>query len=253
MSAVGLEPESESATAASARRGLAKTSEPPRFGPVLALWMALTVLIHGGLWIAGFRTSALSAAVEHGAARAEALSLGEVGDDLIRKTIRTQHETLSFWTVLAFLGDFLGEPLALATRAVAAATAFGAIAALRGRVVGYDRALADCAAAQGFWVLGMAVQAALMVVLRRNDVETSAVLLLPPGGYSAVAWIGMRQLEAFALVGWSVVGLGACRRGQVGWPGAVGVVSVLALSEASVRLGLGLGMGAAMRLSLVPA
>lgn len=226
-------------------------SEPAKFGPALALWMAVTVLIHGGLWAAGFRTVALGTAVEQGAARAEALRVGELGDDLIRKAIRTQHDTLPFWTVLAAIGDFLAEPAALAARALAAATAFSAVAALRGRGVGYDKALADCSAAQGFWVLGLAVHAALMVALRRGDVETSAALFLPPGAYPAAVWLGLRQLDVFALVGWSVLASGARRRGQVGWLGAVAVVVMLGLIEATVRVGAGLTMGSVMRLSVL--
>ena len=74
--------------------------------------------------------------MEKGAARVESLGIGEIGDDLIRKSIRTQRDTLPFWTVLAMLGDFLVEPVSLAVRALAVATAFGALAALTGRSVG---------------------------------------------------------------------------------------------------------------------
>ena len=225
---------------------------PPRSGPVLVLWVALTVIVQGGLWLAGFRTSALSGAVDQGAARVEALGLGVVGDDLIRKAIRTQHDTLPFWTVLAFLGDFLAEPAALATRALAAATAYSALAALRGRAVGFDRALAGCAAAQGFWVLGLAVRAGLMAALRRGGVETSAALLLPAGVHPAWVYLMLRQLDAFTLAGWGVVAAEARRRGQVDWPGAVAVAAALGAFEAAVRVAVGLGMGAAMRLSVMP-
>jgi len=219
---------------------------------VLVLWVALTVIVQGGLWLAGFRTSALSGAVDQGAARVEAMGLGVMGDDLIRKAIRTQHDTLPFWTVLAFLGDFLAEPLALTARALTAATAYSALAALRGRTVGFDRALAGCAAAQGFWVLGLAVRAGLMVALRRGGVETSAALLLPAGVHPAWVYLGLRQLDAFTLAGWGAVAAGARRRGQVNWPGAVAVAAALGAFEAAVRVAAGLGMGAAMRLSVMP-
>lgn len=226
--------------------------EPPRFAAVLALWVALTVVLHGGLWLGGFRGAALTAAVEQGAARAESLGVGEVGDDLIRKAIRTQHDTRPFWAVLSWLGDFLGEPAALAGRALAAATAFSAVAALRGRTVGYERALAACAAAQGFWVLGLAVRAALMVALRRGDVETSAAVLLPAGTYPAALALGLRQLDPFVLIGWSVVAAGAVRRGQVGWPGAAAVAATFLTLEASTRVALALLTGSAMRLAVMP-
>jgi hypothetical protein len=246
MGAVGLEAEPAKSRVAAAR-------ESPRFGPVLALWIALTVLIHGVLWVSGVRTSGLTAAVEKGAARVETQGVGVLGDDLIRKSIRVQHDTLSFWRVIAFLADFLADPLTLAGRALAAATAFSALAALTGRAIGYDRAMAETAAAQGIWVLGLAVQAALMVALRRGDIETSAVLFLPAGSYPAVLWLALRQLDVFAITGWGVVAAGARHRGQVGWPVALAVVTALGLTEAAVRLTLGLGMGAAMRLSVMPA
>ncbi|MCA1685887.1 MAG: hypothetical protein LC745_07840 [Planctomycetia bacterium] len=238
--------------AAGSGRPTPGSADSPRFGPVLTLWVALTVVIQGGVWLAGFRTTDLATAVDQGAARVEALGVVEAGDELILKAIRTQHETLPFWTVLAFLGDFLAEPTATAARAVAAATAFGAIAALRGRVIGFERALAGCAAAQGFWVLGLAVRAALMAGLRRGDVETSAALFLPPGTYPAAACLGLRQLDPFVTLGWAAIALGACRRGQVAWPGAVAVVAVLGLAEAGARVGLALVMGSAVRLALVP-
>jgi hypothetical protein len=226
--------------------------EPPRFGAVLALWVALVVALNGALWLAGFKTAGLAAAVEAGAARAEEVGVGEVGDDLIRKAIRTQHDTRPFWTVLAFLGDFLVEPLAPAVRALAVATAFSAVAALRGRTVGYDRALAACATAQGFWVLGLAVRVGLMAALRRGDVETSVALLLSPGTYPAAAVLGLRQLDPFALAGWAGMALGAVRRGQVKWPGALAVVAGFAAAEAVARVGVGLVLGAGMRLALMP-
>ena len=73
-----------------------RTPEAPAFGSVLSLWMALSVLIHGVLWFAEFARSEISGAVEKGAARVESLGIGEIGDDLIRKSIRTQHDTLPF-------------------------------------------------------------------------------------------------------------------------------------------------------------
>jgi hypothetical protein len=227
--------------------------EAPRFAPILLLWVALVVVLNGAVWLAGIETAGLAEAVEEGAARAESVKIGEVGDDLIRKAIRTQHDTRPFWTVLAFLGDFLGEPVVLAGRALAVATAFSAAAALRGRTIGYDRALAACSAAQGFWVLGLAVQAALMLALRRGDVETSAALLLPPGTYHAAVALLLRQLDPFVLTGWAVIAAGAVRRGQLGWFGALVVVALFAATEAVARVDIGLLTGAGMRLSLMPA
>jgi hypothetical protein len=233
--------------------GRADAGVSPRFGPMLALWMALILALNGVLWVAGFRTSGLVEAVEWGAAQVETRGIGEVSDDLIRRAIQTQHDTLPFWTTLARLADFLAEPLALAVRAVAAATAFAAVAALAGRPIRFEEGLAACAREQGFWVLGLAVQVGLMVALRRADVETSPALFLPPGTYPAGAWLALRQLDAFALLGWSALARGAWRRGQVGPAGAIVLCAGLALGEAAVRVASALMIGSATRLEIVPA
>jgi len=228
-------------------------AEGAGFGSVLLLWMGLTVLILAVLWITGFATSNLAGAVEQGAARVESFGVGEVGDDVISKAVRAQHDTLPFWTVVTLLGHFLGEPVALAVRALAVATAFSSLAALRGRPIGYDRALAECSAAQGFWVLGLAVQAALMMALRRSDVETSAALFLSPGTYPAWLGLALRQADAFALIGWIALARGGLRRGQVNIAWALGVCLGFWALEASLRVGLAAVLGAAMRLSVLPA
>jgi hypothetical protein len=214
--------------------------------------MMLSLVLHGILWASGARSSVLSEAVERGAARAEARRIGEVGDDLIRKATRTQRDTLPFWTTLAALGDFLVEPLALAGRALAAATILSALAALVGRPVGYERALAESAAAQGFWVLGLAVRTALTVALRRPEVETSAALFLPPGTYSAAAWLALSQLDAFVLLGWAALARGGWRRGQTNLAAAIAVCTLLALAEAAIRIACGMAIGSGMRLEVMP-
>ncbi len=229
-----------------------KSEESPRFMPSLALWTVLTVVTLGGLWVAGFRTRGLIEAVDRGAAHVESFRVGELNDDVIRKTIQTQRDTLPFWTVIALLGDFLVEPAALTARALAAATAFAAIAALRGRTIGYERALAECSAAQGFWVLGIVVRAVLMAALRRDDIETSAVLFLPTGMYPAYVYLALRQLDVFALIGWSTIALGGVRRMQVRWPGALFVTLTLAGFEAVARVSIAATLGAGMRLSVLP-
>jgi hypothetical protein len=247
MGALALEPETDRP----AHRPVAP--EPAKAGPLLALWVAMTVSLLGALWVAGFRTAALAGAVDQGAARVESIGVGEVADEAIRKAIHVQHETRPFWTVVAFLGDFLGEPSALVARALVAATAFSAVAALTGRAVGFDRALAACAAAQGFWVLGLAVRAGLMIATRSGDVETSAALFLTPGRHPAALALGLEQVDPFVLMGWWVVASGAVRRGQIGWAGALGVSAAIAATEAAARVGIGLLLGAGMRLTVMPA
>lgn len=226
--------------------------ESRRFGPVLAFAMGLVVLLNGVQWAVGFRPSVVSGAVELGVAHAETRRIGEVGDDLIRKAIQTQRDTLPFWTTLAALGDFLAEPLALAFRALGVATAFSALAALVGRPVRYDRALAECAGAQGFWVLGLAVRVGLGLALGRTDVETSPALLLPAGTYPAALVLALRQLDPFVLLGWFALARGAWRRGEANLVVALLVCGFLWCGESATRLALGLFVGSAMRLDVMP-
>ncbi|MFO0951707.1 MAG: hypothetical protein U0835_11280 [Isosphaeraceae bacterium] len=246
------EPRTGSERRPESRPAAPPAEDAPGFGRTLIVWMLLTVALNGLLWTTGFRTNGLGIAVEQGAARAEATRIGEASEDQIRKAVHTQHDTLSFWTVLALIGDFVCEPALLGLRALAMATAFAAAAALVGRPIGYDRALAECAVAQGFWVLGLGVRAALMIGLRRTEVDTSALLLMPPGSYPAPMLLGLSQLDAFALLGWWAVGRGGVRRGQVSVLTALALCLMFWVCESAVRVALGSFLGASMRLSLLP-
>ena len=225
---------------------------PASAGPTLVTWMVAVLVCQGMLWATGLRGSGLAEAVERGAARAESRGIGELTDDLIREAIRTQRATRPFWTTLAVVGDFILEPLAPAIRAIAAATLLSGLAALTGRPVGYGRALAESARDQRYWVLGLATRTALMLALRREEIETSAVLLLPPGSYPAPLWVALRQVDPFALVGWAALALGGWRRKQANLVVATGAIAGLALIEAVARIALALVLGAAIRLTLVP-
>jgi len=101
-------------------------------------------------------------------------------------------------------------------------------------------------------VLGLAVRVALMIALGRPEAETSATLLLPPGTHPATLWIALRQLDAFAALGWLAMAAGAWRRGQAGLPGALFVCAGLAVTEAILRIGAALVLGAGMRMTLIP-
>jgi hypothetical protein len=193
----------------------------------------------------------LAEAVERGAAKVESEGIGERREDDIRKDIRLQRASRAFWTALALLGDFGAEPLGLTLRAVVAATAFASLAALVGRPPGFDRALAQCSAAQGYWALALAVRAALMVALRRPDVESSPVLFLPPGTYPAAMVVGLRQLDVFWLLGWSSLARGAWRRGQANLVVAIVVAALLWAVEATLRESFTLMIEGGMRRSIV--
>ena len=227
-------------------------SRKPRTAARLALWMTLTVALQGGLWVTGFKTAALAEAIERGAARAETLRIAEVGDDLVRKAVRSQEATRPFWTTLALLGDFVVEPLALPLRALAVATLLAGLAALVGRPPGFGRALAENADLQGIWVLGLATRAALAVALRRPGADTSLALALPPGTYPAPAWVALHQLDAFALLGWTLMARGTWRRGQANLAVAILVCTGFFLAEAAGRIVFTLTFEAGMRLTLIP-
>ena len=203
--------------------------------------------LQGALWLFGFRASALVEAVERGAERVESSSLGEVGDGQIRKAIRMQCATLPFWTTLALIDDFAVEPLALVVRAITAAMLLSGVAALAGRPPGFARALAACAAAQGYWVLGLAVRVLLMITLRSQEVETSLALALPSGTYPATTWLILHQLDVFALLGWAAIAGGAWRRGQANLVAALLVCVLLGLGEVALRSGMTLVVEAGMR------
>lgn len=222
------------------------------FGPTLALWMILTACLQGTLWTSGWRSLALAEAVEQGAALAESRTFGEVHDDTIRKSIRSQRETLPFWTALTSIGDFVFDPLELAARAVVVAISFSALAALAGRPTQFEASFADCSLAQGLWVLGSAVQVVLRLVLRTPEVETSIALVLPPGTYRAPLWVALHQIDAFALLGWIVLARGGWRRGQVKLAMALLVCGLLWALEATFRVAWILTIESGMRLLLIP-
>ena len=218
----------------------------------LGLWVALTIALQGALWATGFRAAALAEAVERGAERAESARIAEVGDDLVRKAVKLQESTLPFWTTLAVIGDFVVEPLTLVLRALLAAVLLGGFAALVGRPPGFERALAENAGAQGFWVLGLAVRVGLMIALKRGDVELSPTLMLAPGTYPATVVVGLRQLDPFAFLGWLAMARGAWSRGQANLAVAGLVCGMLWAAEAMARVAGTLVFEAGMRLSLMP-
>jgi hypothetical protein len=233
-------------------RSKISAAEASRPGQTLALWMALVVLLNAVLWVSGLRGYVLSRAIERGAARAEKAGIGEMADEVVRKAIRTQQDTQTFWEALTMLGDFGLQPIGLAVRALLVATLFSGVAALVGRPVRFREGLASCATAQGWWVLGLTLQTALMIALRRPDVETSATLVLPPGSHPAALWIALRQLDIFAALGWMAMARGGWRRGQVNLFTAVLVCGLLWACEAAVSTGGALIVGAGIRLTLIP-
>jgi hypothetical protein len=230
-----------------------RPSEPMGHARVLLAWMALLVALNGFRWLGGFPAGSVAEGVEDGVARAEVQARGESTEEQIRKLIRAQRETISFWTALAAIDDFLLEPLVLAGRAVLVATLFTGAAALSGRAVQYDRALGESARIQGLWVLGLALRVALLLGLRRPDreIETSLALLLTPGHHPAWLWLTLRQLDVFALIGWGALAIAGWRRGDASLGAALGLCGLLGLAEVEARTAAGLVLGAATRLCLV--
>jgi hypothetical protein len=212
----------------------------------------LIAALNAGAWLSGLRPTQLAEAVERGAARIETRTRGELSDDTIRKAIRTQRDSLPFWRTLALLGDFGIEPLMPAVRALIVSVLLAALAALTGRPPGFGAALAENAKLQGLWVAGLAAPLFLMVVLRRDDIETSAALALGAGAYPASAWVALRQVEPFALVGWLATIRGAWGRHQANLVVAAIACFFLAILEMIVRIMFILVMGSGMRLMMVP-
>ncbi len=223
-----------------------------RYGATLATWLASVVALQAVLWLSGLRDLGLSEAIRAGAARAESRAVGEVTADLASKAIRSQYESQSFWNTLALFDDFAIEPMALVARALVVATLLSALAALMGRPARFDRAFAACVAIQGVWVLGLAVRVGLAIALRRNEVETSAVLLLPAGTYRATTWLALRQVDAFALWGWLAMALGGWGRGQANLVVSAATCLLVAAAEVACRCSVALVLGAGMRLSFLP-
>ncbi len=221
-------------------------------GPALLLWAVLIVALNGGAWTSGLRLTQLVDAIERGAARIETRTKGEVSEDTIRKAIRTQRDSLAFWRTMALLGDFAVEPLMPTLRALAITITLAALAALTGRPTSFGASLAENARLQGFWVLGLAVPLALMVLLARSDVETSATLALAPAKYPAAIWVAARQAEPFALIGWLLTIHAAWRRHQANLFNATLACLLLATTEALARIAFALVLGAGMRLTVLP-
>jgi hypothetical protein len=228
------------------------TNEKPKWGTTLAVLMAATILLHGIVWVTGVKDYDLADAVERGAGRVEERQKGEESEDVIRKSINLQRDTLPFWTVITLIGDFLFAPLALVVRPLMVAVAFAAIAAATGRVVRFPVVMSDCVNWQAVWVLGLGVQVILMLVLWRSHIETSVLLLLPPGEYRANTWVMLQQLDCFALLGWLGMASVGWQRRQANWIMAVLTclflwgVEMMVVSSASLVVNLG------MRSSLMP-
>jgi hypothetical protein len=230
-------------------------AEAPRdrsAGKILTIWAVIIIALNGVLWISGVKIDGLTNAVELGVARAESRAVGEVSDVQIREAIHDQRETLSFWVTLAMIADFVFEPLVPALRALAVATALGALAALVGRPIGFGFALGEYAALQGIWVLGLALHVALVLILRTDEIDTSLALALPAGRYQAGVWVLLRQADAFALWGWAALAMAGWRRGQVNLATSGLTCALFAFTEAAARVLITMTAGAAMRLMLLP-
>ncbi len=222
------------------------------WGTMLAVWMVATIVLYGVVWTTGVKDYDLAEAVERGAGRVEMQQKGEESEDVIRKGINLQRDTLPFWTVIALIGDFLFAPLSMFVRPLMVAVAFSAVAAVSGRKVRFPAVMFDSVAWQGVWVIGLAVQVVLMLALRRSHIETSIMLLFPPGDYSATSWVMLRQLDSFAMLGWLGMAASARQRGQANWLVALLVCLSLWATEVLVWASASLIVNLSMRSALLP-
>ncbi len=126
------------------------------------------------------------------------------------------------------------------------------MAALSGRPVRFPAAVAQCAAWQGVWVLGLAVQVILMFGFDRPHVETSVLMFLPKESFTAREWSALQQVDVFALVGWLGMAWSAYRRGQAN-PFVAGIICfILAVGEAYLFYQASLLINLSMRMTLFP-
>ena len=226
--------------------------DAPAWGWLMVVWMALVAVLNGAAWTTGVVDYDLAQAVENGAAQVERRELHEESEDVVRKAIQTQRDTLTFWTVITALRDFLVAPLALVLRVFVVAITFSAVAALSGRGVRFPATVAECVAWQGVWVLGLAVEVVLMVVLHRPHIETSVLMFLPQASFTARQWSALQQVDCFAIIGWLGLAWGARRRGPANLLVAVIVCFVLAATEAYICYGTSLVVNLSMRMTLFP-
>jgi len=230
----------------------ANGGESPAWGWLLMVWMALVVVFNGVIWTTGVTDHRLAQAVEDGAAAVEKQHVGEENEDVVRKAIQTQRDTLRFWTVIAAIRDFVIAPLFLGLRAIAVAVALSAVAATAGRPVRFDDSMHECVAWQGVWVTGLAVRAVLMLALDRSAISTSVQMFLAEESYTASTWLLYEQLDCFALIGWLGMAWGGWRRGQAGLLMAVIVCIVLAAIDVGIHGAASVVVNLGMRMSLMP-
>ena len=226
--------------------------ETPPWGWLLLAWMALVVVLQGVVWAWGMTDIHLVQAVEDGAAEVERRHLGEENEDVVRKAIQTQRDTLRFWTVIAAIRDFLVMPLFLGLRAVSVAIALSAVAAAAGRRVRFDETMYASVAWQGVWVIGLAVTVVLMLLLDRGTVSTSLRMFLPDESYSVGRWLLYEKLDIFALIGWLGMAWSGWRHGQAGLVTAVIVCLLLAAIDVGLHVGGSLVLNLGMRMTLIP-
>ena len=218
----------------------------------MMVWMSLVVVFNSVIWTTGVTDHRLAQAVEDGAAAVEKQHVGEENEDVIRKEIQKQRDSLRFWTAIAAIRDFVIAPLSLGLRALAVAVAFSAVAATAGRPVRFGESMHECVVWQGVWVAGLAVSVVLMLALDQSAICTSVQMFLAEESYTASQWLLYEQLDCFALVGWLGMAWGGWRRGQAGIVMTVIVCVVLAAIDVGIHVAPSLVVNLGMRMSLVP-
>ena len=177
--------------------------------------MSLVVILNGVVWTTGVPDYDLADAVERGAARVEERSVGEENEDVVRKSIQLQRDSLSFWKVITLVGDFLVEPLWIGFAGV-----FGSGGVERcggdqwpaGPVSGRHAGMCGLARCVGVGAGGPRRPDVGVASIRRSTRRSCCCC--PHACTRRANGSSLQQIDCFALIGWLGIAWGACRRGQ---------------------------------------
>ena len=219
---------------------------------MLAVWMSLVVILNGIIWTTGVPDYDLAEAVEKGAARVEQRSVGEDSEDVVRKSIQLQRDSLSFWTVIRAVGDFLGGPVMDCFTGIGrgrGAECGGGGQWPAGAVSGGDEAMRGLAGCVGSGTDSPSCAHAGPPSVGYRDLRRAPVAA---ARLAAREWVLLHQIDCFAMIGWLGMAWSACRRGQTNLYVALLTCFVVAAIEAPIRGSFWLLVNLGMRLTIFP-